>query len=1496
MNPIIIDGDDNDNYLYGGAGANVMNGKGGNDFLSGGPGDDTLDGGAGKDILIGGWGNNTFLFGRGAGHDIIDRPGAHDGGRNVLQLGEGVAPSELRLIPDSNSLVVSIAGTQDSVTLHEFFAQTTDSMGGMKWSYPIDEIRFADGMRWDVRAIKTQFWLAFEPMVVLDDSDNRAVGASLDGAGGNDWLQTYVPGLLNGGSGNDTLQGSSSSDILNGGSGDDLLNGGDGNDILDGGAGDDVLNGEGGLNTYRFGYGSGHDTIAGPAQGQDDALMIDMEAGVQAGTLAFLRAGTMNQDLIIQLPQGGAYLTVQNYFHTTRSVTLHFADGTVMSQDTIRMKLNPGMGPHTVTGTAAGDELNGTYDNDIILGGEGNDRLNGQGGDDWLVGGDGNDLLDGIEGNDYLDGGAGNDTIRVGNGASVMRFGRASDHDWVEAPQADGAMTVLLDAGITGADITLSVIHRGPHPDLMIKVGGSGADITVRDYFVLMADRPASAFALQFADGTLWDGTILGKLVLRGDMGSDVIDGTPGNDHIDGAGGNDLLRGLEGKDLLLGGTGADTLLGGEGDDTLDGGQGDDILDDQSGNSTYVFARADGRDVILNNTKAFETRYQTISFANGISPDQVHLRRVDRGPWDDVAITLDGDPGQEITVERYVVKDPLFATNMQLRDIRFADGSVWDAAAILRALTLGTDADETIQGTAGNDLIDGKFGNDLLIGKGGNDTLIGGRGNDKLIGQEGVDTYVFNPGDGRDVLDDAREAGGAGNIIRFGAGVEPYQVYVTARGNGIEIEYSTYGDVIVLADPLAVLPGARNPIERVEFADGSTRSFSDFLNHAPQLTVPLVDQTVKAGQHYQMFLPLWTFIDQDRGDALTVTMSQANGMPLPDWLRFTPDLLSGVAPQGPSVSYQLRATATDRAGLQVSDDFTLTVEGANRAPTVERASDGQSTREGGSLAAFAPRFIDPDAGDLLSVKMSMADGSPLPSWMWFNGTDLLTGKPNFDSAGIYKLMATATDKGGLSVSSNFDISVANDNRAPVPGQAVATLNAAQDTAFTGVLPVKTLVDPDGDAMSYQLTAAGAALPAWLAFDPLTRTLSGTPGTGDAGLLSLVLTATDSAGLSGNAFFKLDVAHDAALDLTGGADADVLVGQSAGDTLLGLAGNDQLSGLAGNDVLDGGPGSDRMAGGAGDDRYLVDAPGDTVVELANEGRDTVLTTVGYTLPANAEVLAMAGTGSLAAYGNGADNVLLGNSGNNFMSGYGGNDILQGGAGNDSLTDNMGKNLFDGGRGVDTLSGGAAADFFIGGAGNDIINPGAGIDIIAFNRGDGSDVVNPSTGLDNVISLGHGIGYGDLTFNKVGSDLLLGTGAGEQINLKNWYLAPVNHSVARLQIFIEGTNDYQTGSPVGMYAKPVQLFDFDALASKFDQALLADSALGSWRLAPELAGAIVDSSATTAFGAGLAQQYASSGTLANVGQVPALAIIGSAAFGQASQVVGEPAALIDGSAFLM
>jgi len=165
-------------------------------------------------------------------------------------------------------------------------------------------------------------------------------------------------------------------------------------------------------------------------------------------------------------------------------------------------------------------------------------------------------------------------------------------------------------------------------------------------------------------------------------------------------------------------------------------------------------------------------------------------------------------------------------------------------------------------------------------------------------------------------------------------------------------------------------------------------------------------------------------------------------------------------------------------------------------------------------------------------------------------------------------------------------------------------------------------------------------------------------------NLTLTGTAAIDGIGNELNNIITGNAAANVLSGLAGNDTLRGGRGNDTLdagdgidklYGDAGNDALTGGAGNDLLAGGAGDDAMTGGTGNDIYYVDSTGDSIVESAGEGADSVRTTITWSLGANLESLQLLGSGDINGTGNARANVIRGNSGDNRLAGAAGNDKL-------------------------------------------------------------------------------------------------------------------------------------------------------------------------------------------------------------------------------------------------
>ena len=254
------------------------------------------------------------------------------------------------------------------------------------------------------------------------------------------------------------------------------------------------------------------------------------------------------------------------------------------------------------------------------------------------------------------------------------------------------------------------------------------------------------------------------------------------------------------------------------------------------------------------------------------------------------------------------------------------------------------------------------------------------------------------------------------------------------------------------------------------------------------------------------------------------------------------------------------------------------------------------------------------------------------------------------------------------------------------------------------------------------------------------------------------------------------------ITGGNDDDVIVGDAGRDTLRGGDGNDsmwggggddvleggagidKLFGDGGNDLIDGGAGDDQMSGGTGNDTYIVDSAGDTIVEKAGEGIDTVQASVSYTLSANVENLVLTGSGNIDGTGNDGDNVITGNGGNNVLRGGGGNDTLLGGAGSDTLYGDAGNDTLDGGTGADTMAGGSGDDLYYVDSLSDVVveQAGEGVDTMVASVN-----VTLAANVENLILTGSGNTNGtgnaldNLMSGTSGTNVLRGGAGGDTIS---------------------------------------------------------------------------------------------------------------------------------------
>ncbi|MFJ5474424.1 putative Ig domain-containing protein [Pectobacterium carotovorum] len=322
--------------------------------------------------------------------------------------------------------------------------------------------------------------------------------------------------------------------------------------------------------------------------------------------------------------------------------------------------------------------------------------------------------------------------------------------------------------------------------------------------------------------------------------------------------------------------------------------------------------------------------------------------------------------------------------------------------------------------------------------------------------------------------------------------------------------------------------------KVTATDGSNASVSTTfgltvtnVNDAPVVSTPIPPQNVAQGGGFNFTVPDGTFSDPD-GDTLTLSATLANGSPLPSWLRFDPTIgtFSGTPGNGDVGTLVIRVTATDGSNTSISTSFGLTVTNTNDAPVVATPIPPQSVAQGGGFNFTVPdgTFSDPD-GDTLTLSATLANGSPLPSWLRFDPTiGTFSGTPGNGDVGTLVIRVTATDGSNTSISTSFGLTVTNTNDAPVVATPIPPQSVAQGGGFNFTVPDGTFSDPDGDTLTLSATLAnGSPLPSWLRFDPAIGTFSGTPGNADVGTLVIRVTATDSSNTSISTSFGLTVTN-------------------------------------------------------------------------------------------------------------------------------------------------------------------------------------------------------------------------------------------------------------------------------------------------------------------------------------------------------------------------------------
>ena len=188
--------------------------------------------------------------------------------------------------------------------------------------------------------------------------------------------------------------------------------------------------------------------------------------------------------------------------------------------------------------------------------------------------------------------------------------------------------------------------------------------------------------------------------------------------------------------------------------------------------------------------------------------------------------------------------------------------------------------------------------------------------------------------------------------------------------------------------------------------------------------------------------------------------------------------------------------------------TITLAPVNDRPTI-RPLDDVNSPEDETIDFALPVDLASDLdGDALTITATRPGGSDLPAWLSFDAaTSRFSGTPPQNFAGVIAIAVTAFD-GALAATSEFDLIIDPVNDAPVLSLPFSDRFVDEDIYFNIQLQNGLFTDPEGDALSYEITLAdGSALPAWLTADTEFLRLIGVPPADFHGTFDLRITASD-----------------------------------------------------------------------------------------------------------------------------------------------------------------------------------------------------------------------------------------------------------------------------------------------------------------------------------------------------------------------------------------------------
>ena len=260
-------------------------------------------------------------------------------------------------------------------------------------------------------------------------------------------------------------------------------------------------------------------------------------------------------------------------------------------------------------------------------------------------------------------------------------------------------------------------------------------------------------------------------------------------------------------------------------------------------------------------------------------------------------------------------------------------------------------------------------------------------------------------------------------------------------------------------------------------------------------------------------------DED-GDSLTYTLGGT------DAADFALDAASGQITTAAALDFETEAshsvtvTASDGNGGSATATVTITVTDETEPPLTPEAPTVTATAD--STTGLDVSWTEPDnTGRPVISSYDLRYGTDGMNWtdgpQDQAGTSATITGLTQGTAYQVQVRATNTDGDGDWSPVGTGTTNAPDNNAPTVSNRIPDRTATMGTTFSYRFPNNTFTDPDGDTLTYAAAQAdGSALPGWLKFDAVARTFTGTPQTGDAGTVSVKVTASDGSLLAEDIF--------------------------------------------------------------------------------------------------------------------------------------------------------------------------------------------------------------------------------------------------------------------------------------------------------------------------------------------------------------------------------------------